>query len=43
MPVIPFPISPEHALALIRDAANNGRVAIPNPPDGGEWYRAVTN
>lgn len=43
MTIIPFPVSPEHAIALIREAVENGRVTIPDPPNGGEWYRVVTH
>jgi len=41
--ILPFPISTEHALALIRQATEVGRVLLPSPPVGGEWYRVVTH
>jgi hypothetical protein len=43
MPVVSFPLSPERALVLIREAARSGRVSIPSPPSGDEWYRLVTH
>jgi hypothetical protein len=37
-----FPMSAEFALRLVREAAADGRnYTIPDPPDGGEWYRIV--
>lgn len=43
MTAMPFPTSPEYAIALIREAVQNGRVTIPDPPVGGEWYRVTTH
>lgn len=37
-----FPITRERALALIREAVRCGNVLIPDPPDGGEWYRLMS-
>jgi len=42
MSIHPFPITPEHALALVRQAVECGNVLIPDPPQGGEWYRLVS-
>jgi|GEM_PF-1134850 len=43
MTVVPFPTPADHVLSLVRDAYSKGNVLIPNPPNGGAWYNAVTH
>jgi hypothetical protein len=40
--ILAFPMPPQRALDLIRQAAKSGRVLLPTPPNGGEWYRIMT-
>ncbi len=42
MSIHPFPLTSEHALTLVRQAVECGNVLMPDPPNGGEWYRVLT-
>ena len=42
MTVVPFPITPDHALALVRAAAQAGRVIYPCLEGESPWYALTT-
>ncbi len=42
MNIASFPLTAARALELIREAAGRSDFLIPDPPDGGEWYRVMS-